>query len=151
VIRESNRPDMALVCRATAADDADFTFAMNTAEVLLTTYLPPSPEPRADGPEWWHRAVDLERQDKLDEAEALLRKSIDHLGCYSLIAYLYELRVYDNSVEHDDAAAAKPALLLHVQRGRIKAPTPRQLRRTPEWAKPIVEAARQMGPRAVAT
>lgn len=69
----------------------------------------------------------------------------------ALLPYLFELRVYDNSIEHDDAADAEPALLLHVQRGRIRAPTPRQLRRTPEWAKPIVEAARQLGPRAVAT
>ena len=113
VIRESNRADMALVCRATAADDADFTFAMNTAEVLLTTYLPPAPEPKPDGPPWWHRALELERQDKFDEAEALLQKSIDHLGCYSQIAYLYELRAARLS-----AAGAEPGARDAAKRAR---------------------------------
>ncbi|HST45129.1 MAG TPA: hypothetical protein VLK29_07885 [Luteimonas sp.] len=68
----------------------------------------------------------------------------------ALMPYLFELRVYDNSVEQTDATLAQPALLLHVQRRRIKAPTARVLRDTPAWARPLVEAARQLSPRLVA-
>ena len=65
----------------------------------------------------------------------------------ALMPHLYELRVYDNSAEHPrNVAGAQPRLLLHLQRGRIRAPTIKQLALTPDWAKPIVEAARQQAP-----
>lgn len=67
----------------------------------------------------------------------------------ALMPYLHELRVYDNSVDHRSAAQAEPVLLLHLQRARIKAPGRRPLDETPQWAKPIVEAARQRAPRLV--
>lgn len=68
-----------------------------------------------------------------------------------LLPHLHELRVYDNSEEHPRAiATVAPRLLLHVRRGRIVAPGARALNATPEWAKPIVEAARQLpGPKLV--
>ena len=68
----------------------------------------------------------------------------------ALMPSLFELRVYDNSVEQTDPTHAQPALLLHVQRRRIKAPSAHVLRDTPAWARPLVEAARQLGPRLVA-
>lgn len=62
-----------------------------------------------------------------------------------LLPRLYEFRVYDNSHEQPGgAASANPSLLLHWRAGQIVAPAMSRLRHTPEWAKPIVEAARQL-------
>ena len=62
-----------------------------------------------------------------------------------LLPGLFELRVYDNSHEQPEgAAAANPSLLLHWREGRIVAPAMSRLRHTPEWAKPMVEAARRL-------
>jgi len=51
------------------------------------------------------------------------------------------LRVYDNSVDADPAAGKtpEPKLVLHMERGKIL--NPRNLKQTPDWAKPIVAAA----------
>jgi len=63
----------------------------------------------------------------------------------ALLPRLHELRVYDNSHEQPDgAAAANPSLLLHWRGGRIAAPAASRLRHTPPWAKAIVEAARRL-------
>jgi predicted ABC-type ATPase len=58
-----------------------------------------------------------------------------------LLPHLTELRVFDNSADADPASGATPAPLpaLHVVRGTIAATC--DLRRVPEWAKPIVAAA----------
>ena len=62
-----------------------------------------------------------------------------------LLPRLHELRLYDNSHEQPDgAAAANPSLLLHWRDGRIVAPALTRLRHTPDWAKPVVEAARRL-------
>ncbi len=62
-----------------------------------------------------------------------------------LLPRLYELRVYDNSHEQPEgAAAANPSLLLHWRDSRIVAPAMSRLPYTPECAKPIVEAARRL-------
>lgn len=62
-----------------------------------------------------------------------------------LLPRLHELRVYDNSLEQPEgAAAANPSLLLYWREGRIVAPAMSRLCHTPEWARPIVEAARQL-------
>ncbi|MGY0799801.1 zeta toxin family protein [Lysobacter sp. A286] len=62
----------------------------------------------------------------------------------ALLPRLHELRVYDNSHEQPNGAvAANPSLLLHWRGGRIIAPVAARLRRTPQWAKVIVEAALQ--------
>ena len=86
----------------------------------------------------------------IPEARVRARWDSARRNLVALMPHLFELRVYDNSVEHDAPGLARPRLLLHVQRGRIRAPAVRQLRATPDWAKPIVEAARQMGPQLVA-
>ena len=63
----------------------------------------------------------------------------------ALLPRLHELRVYDNSHEQPDgAAAANPSLLLHWRGGHIVAPAATRLRHTPGWAKAIVEAARRL-------
>ncbi len=62
-----------------------------------------------------------------------------------LLPRLHRLRLYDNSHEQPDGAvAANPSLLLHWRDGRIVAPPSSRLCHTPEWAKPIVEAARRL-------
>jgi hypothetical protein len=58
-----------------------------------------------------------------------------------LLPKLTELRVYDNSAEADLEIGRPPVLrlVLHTRRGRIEGP--KDLRLTPDWAKPIVAAA----------
>jgi predicted ABC-type ATPase len=62
-----------------------------------------------------------------------------------LMPYLRYLRVYDNSAQvQQDAAVPDPVLLLDMASGRLRWPTDvEDLRRTPEWAKPLVAAAMQ--------
>lgn len=60
----------------------------------------------------------------------------------ALMPRLHELWVYDNSRECDGAPTAYPVALLHMKRGRIATPRSKaKLQATPDWAKPIVEAA----------
>ena len=76
-------------------------------------------------------------------AEADIRRRFVHsrLNLIALLPGLAALRVFDNSVEADpaDGRVPLPKLILAMKRGRIVAP--RDLRATPEWAKPIVAAA----------
>jgi predicted ABC-type ATPase len=60
-----------------------------------------------------------------------------------LLPGLSELRVFDNSRDSDPKAgrAPRPRLVLHVEGGRIVAPSPAKLEKTPAWARPIVAAA----------
>ena len=73
-------------------------------EFVAWTYAedpPPPPEPEkgnypdefAGQPDWWRKAVLLERENKLEEAEQLMMKAVDHIGIYSSIAHMYEMRV----------------------------------------------------------
>ena len=64
----------------------------------------------------------------------------------ALLPHLARLQVYDNSV---DAVIGQPMpnprLLLQTDRGRITFPTSaNELRQTPDWAKPVLEAALQL-------
>lgn len=83
-----------------------------------------------------------------DIPEAKIREryiaSIQNL--IALLPALAHLQVYDNSI---DAVIGKttpdPQLILQLKQGHITWPThPEELRHTPDWAKPIVEAALQM-------
>ena len=60
-----------------------------------------------------------------------------------LLPRLAELMVYDNSGEAGSATGTvpPPRLVLHWEGGGVRSPSPRQLSRTPDWAKPIVAAA----------
>ncbi|MFY2862072.1 AAA family ATPase [Mycobacterium sp. THU-M104] len=82
-----------------------------------------------------------------DIPEADVRRRYRHslLNLVHVLPALTELRVYDNSVSADPAAgqAPLPVLVLHLQRGRIAGPA--DLTGTPDWAKPIVAAALQLG------
>ncbi len=64
----------------------------------------------------------------------------------ALMPRLTELKVFDNSEEGNPDAGTipPPTLLLHWRRGAIKFPSIRGLKKTPEWAKPIVARALQL-------
>jgi predicted ABC-type ATPase len=63
------------------------------------------------------------------------------LNLIELMPHLTALRVYDNSADADPATGKtpKPKLVLHMVRGKIR--NPRDLKHTPDWAKPIVATA----------
>ncbi|MEA2464332.1 MAG: hypothetical protein QOJ98_2079 [Acidobacteriota bacterium] len=70
----------------------------------------------------------------------------------TLMGYLTELRVFDNSVERNAAGGmiAAPRLLLNWSLGSVVSPSPssvEEIEATPEWAKPIVAAALQLARR----
>ena len=102
-----------------------------------------------DSPEHHMARVRLRvRHGGLDIPEAKIREryrtSIANL--VALLPHLSRLQVYDNS---RDAApgtpVADPRLLLQMEGGRIAWPTDADtLRATPDWAKPILEAALSM-------
>lgn len=77
----------------------------------------------------------------IPEADIRRRYHTSRLNLIRLLPNLTELRLYDNSVEADPEAgkSPRPRLVVHMLGGRIRGP--RSLRRTPEWAKPIVAAA----------
>ncbi len=58
-----------------------------------------------------------------------------------LLPRITVLRMFDNSAEADPQSGKQPKLrlILHLERGKVV--EPRDLRATPEWAKPIVAAA----------
>lgn len=68
------------------------------------------------------------------------------LHLIELMPHLNELRVFDNSVEAQTGQAVEdPRLVLHLQRGVVQFPVAlADLQRTPAWAKPIVQAARDL-------
>ena len=72
------------------------------------------------------------------------RTSIANL--VALLPHLSRLQVYDNSRDAGPGTpVADPRLLLQMEGGRIAWPTDADtLRATPEWAKPILEAALSM-------
>ena len=78
-----------------------------------------------------------------DIPEADVRRRFDQsrLNLLELLPQLHELKLYDNSNEADPARshAPKPKLVLHCRAGKVIAP--KQLAKTPAWAKPIVAQA----------
>jgi predicted ABC-type ATPase len=74
--------------------------------------------------------------------EAIRRRYDDsRRNLIRLLPKLAELRLYDNSAEADPdtGRAPLPVLVLHLKLRKIV--NPKDLRRTPDWAKPIVAAA----------
>lgn len=78
-----------------------------------------------------------------DISEEHIRRRYEHsrLNLIELLPNLTALRVYDNSADADpaDGRVPMPVLVLHMERGEIL--NPRDLSKTPNWAKPIVAAA----------
>ena len=77
----------------------------------------------------------------IPESRIRERYHASRLNLIRLLPSLSELWVYDNSEEADPDAgmAPEPKLVVHVRRGAIVGP--RDLSRTPDWAKAIVAAA----------
>ena len=78
-----------------------------------------------------------------DIPEADIRRRYDHsrLNLIRLLPTLSALRMYDNSAQADPAKGQVPVPMLVLQMDHGKIAAPADLRRTPEWAKPIVAAA----------
>lgn len=66
------------------------------------------------------------------------------LNLIALMPCLSELKVFDNSAEAGpDRVVPDPVLVLQVRQGQVQHPLgPAALQRTPAWAKPLVQAAR---------
>ncbi|MDE2599468.1 MAG: hypothetical protein KGL40_07580 [Rhodocyclaceae bacterium] len=83
-----------------------------------------------------------------DIPEAKIRERYDtsRLNLIALLPYLSQLQVYDNSADAPaGASVADPRLLLQMERGQIAFPIDGEtFKRTPDWAKPIMEAAMSM-------
>ena len=83
------------------------------------------------------------RQGGHDIAAEHIRRRYEHsrLNLINLLPRITALRVYDNSTDADPATGKipKPKLVLHMENGKIL--NRRNLRSTPDWAKPIVAAA----------
>jgi predicted ABC-type ATPase len=81
-----------------------------------------------------------------DIPEADVRRRFDQsrLNLIALLPQLTELKLYDNSHEGSPGRGAqpKPKLVLHLREGTIVAP--KDLSKTPAWAKPIVARALQL-------
>jgi hypothetical protein len=72
--------------------------------------LPPEPEPAPAEPTTWRTEVDrLEQAGQIEAAEALLMKSIDHLGVFSSAAYLWEREAARRAAARDMAGAKAAA------------------------------------------
>jgi len=78
-----------------------------------------------------------------DIAAEHIRRRFEHsrLNLIELMPHLAALRVYDNSADADPATGKTPNLKLVLPMGRGKIRNPRDLKRTPDWAKPIVATA----------
>lgn len=78
-----------------------------------------------------------------DIAAEHIHRRFEHsrLNLIELMPHLTALRIYDNSADADPATGKtpKPKLVLHMDRGRIR--NLRDLKTTPDWAKPIVATA----------
>ena len=78
-----------------------------------------------------------------DIAAELIHRRYQHsrLNLIDLLPRITALRIYDNSADEDPAAGKipKPKLVLHMENGKLL--NPRDLKNTPNWAKPIVAAA----------
>lgn len=77
----------------------------------------------------------------IPEEDIRRRYSRSRINLIELMPKLTALRVFDNTDEGDpqDRKAPSPKLLLHMERGKIVSTY--DLRRMPDWAKPIVLAA----------
>jgi predicted ABC-type ATPase len=77
----------------------------------------------------------------ISETDIRRRYERSRLNLIDLLPVLRALRIFDNSAEGDPAVGQtpKPVLVLSVERRKII--EPKDLSRTPSWAKPIVAAA----------
>ncbi len=93
--------DSAVLRARVTADPASTGFALDYAALILRSVeyggpqqkeKPASLEPDEDGPVWWQLARKAEREDRLEEAEKLIRDGIQAIYCAIQIAEMYRLR-----------------------------------------------------------
>jgi predicted ABC-type ATPase len=79
----------------------------------------------------------------IPEDDIRRRFETSRLNLIRPLGHLTELKVFDNSAQADphQGLAPSPTLLLHLREGKLLGPDRLVLAQTPEWAKPIVEAA----------
>jgi hypothetical protein len=66
----------------------------------------PVPEPEAEaGADWWRKALALEAENRLDEAEAAISNACQHIGCAASTAELYRRRMLRLKHAGDEAGA----------------------------------------------
>lgn len=83
------RKESGMLRARVTADAASMRYAADYADLILKSA---EYEEGVDGPEWWQRAVRLERADRLEEAERLVKESIPSLHFAMQTAELYRLR-----------------------------------------------------------
>jgi hypothetical protein len=83
------RKESGMLRARVTADAASMRYAADYADLLLKSA---EYEEGGDGPEWWQRAVRLERADRLEEAERLVKESIPSLHFAMQTAEMYRMR-----------------------------------------------------------
>lgn len=141
-----------LLQRAIAAD-GNFAFETTLGGDTITRLLAAAIDAGLEVHVWYAGLASVERH--IERVKARVARGghdipVDTIGrryvssrlnLIRLLPRLASLRVYDNSADADPAQGVepRPVLLLHLERGKIVAPT--DLSATPQWAKPIVAAA----------
>lgn len=87
------------------------------------------------------RARVLKGGHNIPDADIRRRYKHSRLNLIHLLPKLAALRVYDNSTDADPALGKEPPLKLVLQMEHGKIAAPKDLSKTPEWAKPIAAAA----------
>lgn len=80
--------------------------AANLAELILHSAAFAPPESDRSLPEWWHKALALEAQNRLQEAERVIAESVPHIAFAIATADMYRLRMIRLRAQHDAAGAA---------------------------------------------
>ena len=137
---------------------SDFTFESTLGGRTITDELLRAAEQGIDVKVWYvglsspehHIARVAERVAKgghpIPEEDIRRRFQQSRINLIRLMPKAAEIKVFDNSAEADPRMGVppEPRLLLHLKRGKVVGPGNTALARTPEWAKPLVEAA--LGP-----
>ena len=117
---------MVLRARVTATPEQAAN-ACNLAELILGSCVfdpvpnadepEPTPEPSSDAhdrrdgqPLWWHQALALEAEGKLEAAEKQIRDAVNHIGFASSTAEMYRLRMLRLKQAGDKAGALEAFL-----------------------------------------
>jgi predicted ABC-type ATPase len=146
---------------AAIADRRDFAFETTLGGNTMTELLGRAADAGIDVHIWYVglETVELhiERvrfrvvQGGHDIPELKIRQRYDRsrLNLLRLLPRLTELRLFDNTAERDEQAHQwpEPKLLLYWRRGRILSSY--DLLQMPEWAKPILQTAMELSPKAL--
>lgn len=88
------REEAGMLRARVTADPGSMRYAANYADLILKSaaYGAAEREEPVEGPAWWREAVRLERADRLEEAERLVKESIPSLHFAIQTAEMYRLR-----------------------------------------------------------